>query len=282
MNARDLHQWLRSLHAVPEPSVDRIIVGSAETEVRGIGVVWMPTWAALREAATRGLNAVVAHEPTFFTHLEVDGFDEAFAALAPSARAALEETRRAKRRWVEENGLVVIRCHDVLDSMPGGVVDSFASALGFSPADYIAAPPHHRVIRISPPARAGEVAQRLANAFSVLGQPGVAFYGDEHRVVKSLGLGTGYGCDPWRFVELGAEMAVSIDDRIKTWTEAEWAGDSGYPLVVINHGTSEEWGVRRLADIVAQRFPELSVCLLPQGCGYRWIAAHPTDEYHYT
>jgi hypothetical protein len=44
-------------------------------------------------------------------------------------------------------------------------------------------------------------------------------------------------------------------------------------LVVIHHGTSEEWGVRRLAQIFAEKFPELPVRLLPQGCTFRWIPA---------
>lgn len=276
MTARELCHWLRSLHPVPEPSVDRIIVGSGETIVRGIAVAWMPTWAALREAAAQGCNIFVAHEPTFYTHHDLDGFDEAFAALPAAAFRALAATRDEKRRWIEENGIVVIRCHDVLDSMPGGVVDSLAAALGFKPENYIAAPPHYRVVRIDPPLPAGELAQRLANDFGALGQPGVAFYGDPRRVVNSLGLGTGYGCEPWTFVNLGAEMCVTIDDRIKTWTEPEWADDSGYPMIVVHHGTSEEWGVRRLKEIIAQTFPEQSVRLLPQGFRARWVPAGTT------
>lgn len=273
MTARDLNEWLRSLHLVPEPSVDRIIVGEETMVVRGIAVVWMPTWAALRDAHAKGLNVVVAHEPTFYSHFDLGRWDDTFAKPPPLARAAIELTRDAKCRWIEENELVVIRCHDVLDAMPGGVADSFAAALGFSTADYVSAPPQYRVIRLTPPVPAAEVARRLANAFGSLGQPGVAFYGDANRVVKTLGLGTGFGCDPWRFVELGAEMAVTIDDRIKTWIEGEWAEDSGYPLVVIHHGTSEEWGVRRLAQTIAKNFPELPVQLLPQGCTFRWIPA---------
>lgn len=266
-----LHRWLRSLHEVSEPTVDRIIIGSPGTTVRGIAVVWMPTWNALRIAAEQGLNVVVAHEPTFFSHHDLDGFEAAQRDLPPRARAALEDARDAKRRWIEDRGMAVIRCHDVLDSMPGGVVDSLAEQLGFSAADYVASWRGYRVVRLPSAATAQDVAQWLANAFSKIGQPGVGFYGDLARVVKTLGLGTGFGCEPWRFVELGADMALTIDDRIKTWIEGEWADDSGYPLAVINHGTSEEWGVRRLAQRLKDAFPALPVELIPQGCGYRWV-----------
>lgn len=271
MTANELCAWLRSWHPVGDDTVDRVIVGRGDTVVRGVSVMWYPTWAALRAAVARGHNTVVAHEPTFFTHYDLRGFDEAFGQLPEPARQAVTVTRDAKRRWIEEQGLVVIRCHDVLDSMAGGIVDSLAARLGFGRADYVTQVPHHRVVRIAPAAPAREIAQRLANAFAEIGQPGVAFYGDPDRVVHSLGLGTGYGCDPWTFVRLGAEMALTINDRVKTWTELAWADDSGYPLVVIDHGTSEEWGVHTLAGLLETQFPELGVQLERQGCSFRWI-----------
>src|SRR5690554_5867782 len=105
MTARELHQWLRSLHEAPEPSVDRIIVGDPEAIVRGIAVVWMPTWAALREALAQGCNVIVAHEPTFFSNHDLDAFEDGAAGLPPAALAPMSATRDEKKRWIEENGL---------------------------------------------------------------------------------------------------------------------------------------------------------------------------------
>lgn len=272
MTALELHHWLRSLHPVAEPSSDRIVVGDPATIVRGVAVVWLPTWAALREAGAQGANVVIAHEPTFFSHHDLDGFE---ASLPAGAREVYAPARDAKRQWIEAQGLVVIRCHDVIDAMPGGVVDTLAKHLGFAAADTLREAGRYRVVRLAPPALAGDVAQRLAKAFAPLGQPGLAFYGDSERAVNTLGLGTGYGCEPWRFVELGADMALTIDDRIKTWVEGAWADDARYPLAVINHGTSEEWGVRRLAEIVAGKWREFPVRLIPQGFSARWISGQP-------
>jgi putative NIF3 family GTP cyclohydrolase 1 type 2 len=273
MTARELNGWLRSLYSVPEPSVDRVIVGDPETVVRGVAVLWMPTWAALREALAKGCNVVVAHEPTFFSHHDLDAFENDAGQLSPAALKAMSGTRDEKRRWIEENGMVVIRCHDVLDRMPGGVADALTEALGFDPANFLVNEPYYRVLKLEPGVRAGELAQKMATVFGQIGQPGVAFYGDPERVVKKLGLGTGYACDPFHFVQLGADMCVTIDDRIKTWIETEWADDAGFPMIVIHHGTSEEWGVRRLQEIIAEKFPDLTVRLLPQGFRARWIPA---------
>ena len=269
MTALELHHWLRSLQTVPEPTVDRVVAGEPATTVRGIAVVWMPTWEALREALANDCNIVVAHEPTFFSNHDLDAIENS----GSEALEAMGPVRDAKRRWIEENRMVVIRCHDVLDLMPGGVVDSLAAALGFTEAEYVANTPYYRVVRIEPPVRASELGGRLAAAFGTLGQPRVAFYGDPDRFVRSLGLGTGYASEPWRFVALGAEMCVTIDDRIKTWIETEWSDDSGYPMVVLHHGTSEEWGVRTLWAMISKQFPDVAVRLLPQGFRSRWISA---------
>ena len=278
LTALDVCRWLRSLHEVPEPSVDRIIVGEPATVVRGIATVWMPTWAALKQAAARGANVVVAHEPTFFTHHDLDGFEAAFSDAPPKALALIHATRDAKRRWLEETGIVVVRCHDVVDAMPGGVVDCLVAGLGFTDADVVRRWNRYRVVRLPEPRLAGEVARRLATALAPLGQAGVAFYGDAGRRVQTLGLGTGYGCEPARFVELGADMGLSIHDRIKTWTEGEWAEDSGFPLAVIDHGASEEWGVRRLAELLRTKYDPVPVHLIPQGCSHRWVVPSPDFE----
>jgi putative NIF3 family GTP cyclohydrolase 1 type 2 len=271
MTAQRVNDWLRSLHPVPEPSVDRVIVGDPAADVRGIAVMWTPSWDALRRAETLGCNVVVAHEPTFFSHHDLDGFETAAGQLPPAARQAMAETRDAKRRWIEERGMVVIRCHDVLDLMPGGVADAMLAKLGFRLEDVLTTETYYRLLRVEPARRALDLAQQLANAFGALGQPGVTFYGEPDRAVHRLGLGTGYASDPWKFVELGADMALTIDDRIKTWTEGEWADDSGFPLVVIHHGTSEEWGVRYLHQRLQEQYPHLPVQLVPQGFRARWI-----------
>jgi putative NIF3 family GTP cyclohydrolase 1 type 2 len=271
LRARELNTWLRAIHPVGEPSVDRIIAGDPETVVQGIAVMWTPAWDALRRAQADGCNVVVAHEPTFFSHFDLDGFEEQAGKISPAALKAMGPTRDAKLRWIEENKMVVIRSHDVVDQMPGGVVDSLVKHLGFSASDVIVRRYPYRVVRISPAVTAEELARRLARSFAAIGQPGVVFYGDPQRVVASLGLGTGYGCVPWDFVELGAEMCVTIDDRIKTWIETEWADDSGYPMIVIHHGTAEEWGMHSLHEKLVKEFPHLPVKLQVQGFRARWI-----------
>ena len=90
-------------------------------------------------------------------------------------------------------------------------------------------------------------------------------------VVTSVGIGTGCICDPMEFADLKPDLFVAIDDVVRTWTQTAYAADTGNPLIVINHGTSEEMGMRRLNQIIRQKFPELEVIHFNQGCTYKWI-----------
>src|SRR6187549_3621986 len=105
MKASDLNTYLHSLAQIPEKTVDRIIIGNPDTRVAKIGTAWMPYWKTCREAIEQGINVLVVHEPTFYTHWDLDG-----DRLYPG-------TIDEKKRWLEESGLVIIRCHDVLDKI---------------------------------------------------------------------------------------------------------------------------------------------------------------------
>ena len=88
--------------------------------------------------------------------------------------------------------------------------------------------------------------KRIASSLKDFNQPGVAFYGDPDRPVSSVGLGTGVISNPHRYMELIPDLCISIDDTIKTRIHTTYAEDTGNPMVEINHGISEEMGMRLL------------------------------------
>jgi len=262
MKASDLDTYLKSLAPVSEKTVDRIIVGNPETEVAKIGTAWMPYWDTCRDAVAEGVNVLVVHEPTFYTHRDLDG-----EMLYP-------ETIAEKKRWIEEAGLVIIRCHDVLDKIQTafGIPFAFGRGLGFADTDILRATTYYNVYRCeSIPAL--EVARRIAQRVKTLGQPGVGFYGAAARIVESVGLGTGMACNPIEFAGLKPDMFVVINDAIQTWTQGEFSRDTGLPLVVMDHGTSEEFGVKALRDHLATVFAQFEVIHFQQGCSYQWITS---------
>jgi putative NIF3 family GTP cyclohydrolase 1 type 2 len=273
LQAKDINDYLRSLCKVSEPSVDRIIIGNSDTVVSKIGTAWMPYWKTCREALRQGINTLIVHEPTFYTHWDLDTKESNFFSADLPGRAAYIRLRNEKSKWIKENGLVIIRCHDVLDKILGfGIPFALGEALGFSDHDLIRSKKYFNVYKINTKP-AVEVATYIASKLKVLGQPGVAFYGDENYPVSSIGLGTGCICNPLEFMDLKPDLFIAIDDTIRTWVQTVYAEDTGQPLVVINHGTSEENGMRMLNARLKEAFPNIDVIHLDQGCSYKWIVA---------
>ena len=271
MTAAELDACLRSLCKVSEPSVDRIIVGSPDTEIEGIGTCWLPYLPTCKEVVTRGLNVLVAHEPTFYTHWDLEAQTGDYLDAPEAGRRAYLAAVEEKRAWLEHPNLVIIRSHDVPDALPGwGIPFAFGRALGFTNDDIVRSKPYCNVYEVEErPAR--EVARRLAEKFRYLNQPGVAFYGDPERPVKSVGLGTGYLSDPMKFMDLKPDLFIAVDDCLQTWTQAAYHTDTGHPLVVVHHGAAEGAGMCELSQHLEQAFPTLRVEHFPQGCGYTWI-----------
>jgi putative NIF3 family GTP cyclohydrolase 1 type 2 len=277
--AGDLNKFLRSIHNVREPSVDRIIIGDPGTVIRRVGTAWMPYFSTLRKAVDLGINVLVVHEPTFYSHWDLD--TGKIGGGRPLEEDLYFDAIKKKKDWIEKNELVIIRCHDVLDIVKDfGIPYALGLALGYKNEDIVRSKDYFNVYRVERDS-ALNIAKKIAAGLKRLNQPGVAFYGDPERIISSVGLGTGTMCDPRDYAELKPDLYIAIDDTIRTWIQTTYAEDTGNPLIVINHGTSEENGMRVLNTYLKEKIPAVEFFHLDQGCGYRWInAGHPFGEPH--
>lgn len=273
---QDLQSYLRDLHPVQEPSVDQIIIGDPEMQIKQVGFCWQPYFSTLKEAYAQGVNVMVVHEPTFYTHVDLAQGPKDYRYARPdgspgAGQRKVEAMIKEKADWITAHEMAIIRCHDVLDILeaPAGIPFAFGGLLGFVPEDIIKTVPYYVVYRL-PQAPAAEVARQLARRMAAAGQPGVAFYGDTTRPVSSVAVGTGCYSNPLAMMDLEADMYISLDDVVRTWIQTSFATDSGMPLLVINHGTSEESGVKQLCALVAGQ-TGLPCRHFPQGCSYTWI-----------
>ena len=269
--AEDLNSYLRSIIEVDEPSVDRIVIGDPGTKITRIGTAWMPYWKTLKKAVEAGVNTLVVHEPAFYTHWDLDANNSDYLRAPIPAKDNYSKVVSEKKKWIEDNGLVIIRCHDVLDKVPEwGISYALGKGLGLSNDSIIRSKKFYNVYEIEP-TPAGQVATNIATSLKVIDQPGVAFYGDENYTVKTIGLGTGCICDPLDYSELEPDLYIGIDDTIRTWIQTTYAEDTGKPLVVINHGTSEEMGMRIFSEYLSRNIPSIQFLHINQGCTYAWI-----------
>ena len=273
LKAIDINNHLRSLIEVNEPSVDKIIIGDPNTPVSKIGTCWMPYFKTLRLAAAQGVNTLVVHEPTFYVHRDLDEKLRQPSGYPEATDQAYARMKKDKAKWITDQGMVIIRCHDVWDILPDiGIPFAFGQALGFEEKNIIRSRPYYNVYTVDP-VPASKMAEIIASRLKLVGQPGVAFYGDADFMVRSVGVGTGCASNPLDFMDLNPDLYIAIDDSVQTWVQTTYAEDSGQPLVVINHGTSEEFGMLALNRHLKETFSGFDVLHFEQGCGYRWVTA---------
>jgi putative NIF3 family GTP cyclohydrolase 1 type 2 len=244
----------------PQKTVDTIKSGDPDRPVRRVGVGWMASIWDLEDAHRDGCDLFITHEPTFNDHHDPEG--GACRRTPPGA---------AKTRFLQESGLVVLRCHDAWDGWPKiGIRDSWARGLGLTDmvadnADAADQRGWHATYRIAPVALktfAAEVARRTAP----LGQDGVEVIGDPDRMVSRPSLGVGCGGPDIDMIEKGSDVLIVCYDGGSYWHDRERFAELGAAVITVEHGTSEMGGMKSLAEYLKGIYPGLDV---------RWYERHP-------
>lgn len=272
MTVKQLNEYLLTLAPKRENTVDQILYGDPDMTVGKVATCWMPYLDTLEKAYQLGCNTVVCHEPLLYAHRGWDGdyCDVKDACQKRGLDHALGLYQSAvddKREWLRAHGMAVIRCHDALDvAAQIGVPYAFTRLLGLEEKPVVEQTPYMRVFEIEP-TRAMDVAKDFAQRLAPLHQSEIAFYGDPEYSVSAIGIGTGCCCDPLDLMNMGADLIVTINDIVKTWIHCPFCRDTGMPLLVIDHGTSEEAGVRALAGQLESAL-SLTVCHIEQGAGH--------------
>jgi len=229
-------------------------VGDPEKEVKTCLVAWTPSFSAVRAAVEKGVDLLLTHEPL----LDVD--------------SDMPDT--PKRRFAEEHGLTVLRNHDAWDTWPDvGIPWAWARHLGFDgpPVAISADNTQHRYD--IEPIRFGDLVKKLAARTALLNEPVVEVAGDLDKIVSKFGTGTGCACNVHTFIEMGCDSFVLSEDGSTYWHSVQWAVDHDYPVMVINHGTSEEPGMATMTQYANDHLDGVTAEYLPQGCPFTRVRA---------
>ncbi len=245
MNTNDIREYLLSHSPWVDRArtVDTVKAGVPTREVHAVGVGWMATMDNLRAAHALGCELFITHEPTFWEH----GPEEiTYRTVEPGL---------SKQRWLDETGMVVLRAHDTWDSWPGiGIRDSWARGLGLT--EFVAedATRWHAVYQI-PETTLAEFARYIAGRIKPLGEDSVRVMGDPQMRVSRPSLGVGCGGPDKDMVDLGSDVLIVCYDGASYWQRRERFVELGVGVIVVEHGTSEMWGLENLAKHLAKRFP---------------------------
>lgn len=264
MKAIDIHNHLMSCAdwINPENTVDKVIVGDPDKEIHRVLVTWMSSFQAVRIAAEQHFDMILTHEPTFW-----DSYHEMEVMYK-------EELGLAKKRYIEENGLVVIRAHDFWDKMPEiGIPWAWARFLGLGATPKAIDPSRYQHRYDIEPVALDVFARMIAEKTAKLGEPIIQVIGDSSQIVSKVGIGTGAGCDIAIFQGMGCDVSIVCDDGSCYWSDIPRAADGNHPVIRVNHGTSEEPGMVTLTDYINTNFPEVNAVHLPHGSCFRLIGA---------
>jgi len=241
-----------------EATCDQFLAGDPDAEIKGIAVSWMSTQRILEEARSRGANLLVTHEPLFA--VEPD----------PAKGISADHPWPRKKRWLEETGMIVYRCHDLWDDFPEiGIHGAWAKWLGFN-GEPVAMQRFYEVHETG-----GLTLEALARVVLVrtkeLGQKTVGMVGDPARLTRRIALGTGAITNYSVMAEMGADVLLLTDDGTRLYQTAQWASDAGVSLLLVNHATAEEPGMRTLAAYLGELVKPIPVVQLPVGCLYQSV-----------
>jgi len=217
-------------------TVDTFKAGDPDARVTGIAVTMMATLDVLQQASARGLNLVITHEPTFFSHQDIpEGLD-------PSDPVWAE-----KRAFIEKHNLIVWRFHDHWHRRnPDGIEAGMVHALGWEKYQNAENPYLFTLPEITLEKLTAEVAKRLdSSVLRVVGNP-------EMKVTK-IALSPGFA----GFVRETHALAMNnvevlLVGETREWETVEYAADAvtegkKKALIVIGHIPSEQAGMEECA-----------------------------------
>ena len=237
---------------IPEGSVDTLIVGAWNQEVRGIATTFLATFEVIKKAQRQGLNLVLTHEPTFYNHLDER---DVYGAMDP---VVLE-----KLKFIEENNMVVFRYHDLphmaqIDMINAGLVEK----LGWQEFEI------DDMVFQSPFETLGALARYLKEHF---GATTIRVTGDPDMKIETIGILPGaYGREAQVKAFNQERVEVLIIGEGREWETIEYARDAielggTKALIVLGHADSEEPGMEYVANWLKGLVPEVPVQFVPAG-----------------
>lgn len=258
---RDIMRHLNVGAEQRENTVDLLIAGSPEQQVKGVVTAFMPTHHVIEETIRLGANLIISHESPFYSH---HGHTDWLAS---------DPVYQHKRRLIEDAGIAIFRCHDSIhQSSPDGITEGLVHALGWLPhvekrmkEAHVLSFPEEWTLR--------DMASHIRNATGIeylraVGDPGMVC----RRAAILVGFrGNGNLTIPLMQQE---RLDLIIAGEGFEWETPEYVRDAvgqglQKALIMMGHAESEIPGMRMLADRLKVAFKELNVQFVPNEPVYR-------------
>jgi putative NIF3 family GTP cyclohydrolase 1 type 2 len=250
---------LKSIPNAPfAKTVDTIKAGDANNEVTGIVTTMFATDEVIEKTAKLGANFIIAHEPTFYNHLD--------------ETAALEndEVYRYKKDLLDKHKITVWRFHDYIHAhKPDGVTMGVLQELGWD--KYYNADKQH-VVNIP----SASLASIIELVKTKLGIPHVKFIGDKEAKCSKIVVAPGAAGGPMQMQAIRQENPdLFICGELNEWETSEYVRDLRFmggktSLIVLGHIVSEEPGLKWLVNWLQPQIPAIKTTHIPSNDAFEW------------
>jgi putative NIF3 family GTP cyclohydrolase 1 type 2 len=213
-------------------TVDTFKAGDPDTPVTGIAVTMMATMDVLERASANGMNFVITHEPTFYSHLD-----------KPEGMPEDDPVWAEKRAFIEKHKMVVWRFHDYWHRRnPDGIEAGMVKALGWEKYQH----PENQYLFVLPQTTVNELAEEVARK---LDSAVVRVVGAPDMKVTQVALSPGAaGFEAETHALERDDVQVLLVGETREWETVEYAADAvtegrKKALIVIGHIPSEQAGM---------------------------------------
>lgn len=248
--------------------------GDPSTAVTGIAFTFQATFDVLKKAAQAKRNFVISHERMFWDHIDDVGSlkrDEPFEVAGSLEK---DPVFVAKRRYCEENGLVVWRFHDHQHMLkPDPIMAGLTARLKWQ---NFTVPVQGQMIGIAyeiPEAPLKDVASHVARS---LESRDVRVVGDPNLPVKRVGLGAHKLIEILKPLQTCDAVLMSEPQDCDAFPYLRDGISLGLPhpkgLICVTHERFEEWAEQDAPAWLKPLVPEVPVDFISAGDPY-WTLA---------
>ncbi|GLX68697.1 Nif3-like dinuclear metal center hexameric protein [Paenibacillus glycanilyticus] len=235
-------------------TVDILMAGQPDVEVRGIAVSFMPTYEVVEQAIASGANLLITHEPLSYSHRHEPALVED------------DPVFRKKQQLIEDSGIAIFRYHDYCHrKQPDIIMTGLLAALNWE-SNLAEMLPIAAIVEL-PSMNVTEIAAYVKQQ---LGMPFLRLTGNPAALCKRVGILVGYRGGASTAIPFMREHALDllVVGEGPEWETPEYIRDAAFQgqakaLLTLGHAESEEPGMRALSEELKQLHSELPVEFIP-------------------
>jgi len=242
--------------AIVPNTVDVIIEGSPETQVKGIVTCMFATMDVLRKAVKENNNLIIVHEPLYYNH-----FDN-------TEQFQNDSVYLEKKKFIDDHKLVIWRFHDYIHRIqPDAILSGMVEKFGWEKHSVVDNP-----FKFSfPQMTLKDLLQNLKTTFP---ENGFHVVGDPEMNLSNVVFVPGASGSNAQIKQLqDSSVDVVVAGEVPQWETYEYVRDAveqgrKKAIVFIGHINSEENGMKFCAEWLSEFVKDIPITYIECGSSY--------------